>query len=167
MAYADGPRRLLTVLSAGVGYAGDTPFAAVADKVEEVGSAVVDLPVAQKLKRGPDHGEVVVDPDEGIVDALLDLRRSGAADAFGEGVDGHLGRLSVAHEDQDTTGEPRLLDRGGVALCHAVEHGLHGGEDGLLFGGGGEGKRRQENTECGEGQEELQTSHRSGVYTLS
>ena len=125
------------VFAAGIGDAGDEPFAAGADEVEEVGSAVVDFAVGVEVEGGPDDGEIVVDLDERVVDALLDLGFAGLAYAVGEGFDGHLGGLAVAHEDHGCARDCRRLDGGCVARGHAGEHGVDGGEDGVFFGCGG------------------------------
>jgi len=131
------------VFAAGVGYAGDEPFAVGADEVEEVGAAVVDFAVGEEVEGGPDYGEVVVDADEGVVDALFDLgwglRGAGTGNAVGEAVGGHLAGVAVAHEDHSGSGDEGGLDSGGVAVGHAGEEGVDGNEDGLFFrslGGG-------------------------------
>ena len=126
----DGFRRRLlllgwAVVAAGVGYARDQPFAVFADEVEEIGAAVVDFAVDEEVEWSPDYSEVVVDTDERVVDTLFDLFGSGAPDAFGEGVEGHLGGIAVAHEHHRAAGQEGLFDRGCVAFGHAVEHGLY------------------------------------------
>ena len=98
---------------------------------------MVDFAVDEEVEGSPDDGEVVVDADERVVDAFLDVGGSGLADALGEGFEGHLGGLAVAHQDHGSAGERGLLDGGSVTLGHAVEERLDGGEDGLLFGGCG------------------------------
>ncbi len=81
----------------GVGDGGDEPLAVDLHEVEEVGATVVGLAVDEEGERGPDDGEVVVDADEGVVDALFNVRLNagfgGLADALGEGFDGELGGL--------------------------------------------------------------------------
>jgi len=93
---------------------------------------VVDLAINEEIKRSPDYGEVVIDVDEWIVNAFFDLRFAGLAYALGERFKGHLRGFAVAHEHHGSAGECGGLDRSGVSFGHAVEHGLDGGEDGLL-----------------------------------
>ena len=133
--------------AAGVGDRGDEPLAVLADEVEEIGAAVVDFAVAEKFEGRPDDGEVVVDANERIVDALFDLCGSGVGEVRGEVVEGHADGLAVAHQDQGAAGEQRRADGGGVAMGHAVEQGLHGRENGLFFRSGGVGGERDEDAE--------------------
>jgi hypothetical protein len=121
------------VVAAGVGYAGDEPLAVLADEVEEVGAAVLDLAVDEEVEGRPNDGEIVIDTDERIVDSLLDLLGAGFTDMRGEVLEGHLSGLAVAHQDHDAVGKRGLADGGGIALRHAGEHRLDGGEDGLIF----------------------------------
>ncbi len=134
----------------GVGDAGDEPFAVDADEVEEVGAAVVDLAVDEEVEGRPDDGEIAVDADDRVVDALFDAGGRGAGDALGECGEGHLRGLSVAHEDERASGQERELDGSGVAVGHAVEEGVDGGEDGSVFWGGGVGGHRS----CGSREKE-------------
>lgn len=121
------------VFAAGVGYAGDEPFAIDADEVEEIGAAVVDFAVGEKFKRRPDDGEVVVDADEGVVNALFDRGLFGVAsrlaEAVGKSLDGHLVRLAVAHEDHVGGGDGGGFDGCSVTAGHAVEELVDRGED--------------------------------------
>ena len=94
---------------------------------------MIDFTVDEEVERGPDDGEIVVDADEGIVDALFDLGGSRTAHTIGEGVGGHLARFAVAHQYHVGTWDEGLFDRGGVAFGHTVEHRLDRSEDGLLF----------------------------------
>jgi len=100
---------------------------------------VVNFSVDEEVEWSPDDGEIVVDADERVVDALFYLgwwlRCAGAAYAVGEGVGGHLAGGAVAHEDHGGAGNEGGFDGCGVAFGHAVEHGFDGSEDGLLFGG--------------------------------
>lgn len=121
------------VFAAGVGYAGDAPFAILPDHVEEIGAAVVDFAVDVEVEGRPDDGEVVVDFDEGVVDTLFDFGGAGDGDLAGEIFEGHLHGFAVAHQDHDPAGEGGLPDSGGVARGHAGEHRLDGGEDGLFI----------------------------------
>ena len=66
-----------TILPPGIGDAGNQPFAVCADKVEQVRAAVVDLAVHQEIEWGPDHGQIVIDAHQRIVNALLDLALPG------------------------------------------------------------------------------------------
>jgi hypothetical protein len=68
------------VFASGVGDAGDTPLPFGANKVEEVGAAMIDLAIQKEVKGRPDDGEIVVDADNGIVDSFgnRDLCSSGA-----------------------------------------------------------------------------------------
>jgi len=144
------------VFAAGVGYAGDEPFSVGADEVEEIGAAVVDLAVGEEVKGSPDYGEVVVDADEGIVDALFYLRGrlgcAGFTDSVGEAVGGHLAGVAVAHEDHGCSGDEGGLDGGGVAVGHAGEESVHWSEDSLFFwslgveGGGKKNADKQESS---------------------
>ena len=97
---------------------------------------MVDFAVDVEVEGSPDDGKVV-DLDERVVDALLDLGFAGLAYAVGEGFDGHLGGLAVAHEDHRRAGDPRQLDSGCVACGHACEHGVDGGQEGVFVGCGG------------------------------
>ena len=124
---------------AGVGDAGDEPFSVYADHVEEVGAAVVDFAVDQEVKGCPDHGKIVVDADERIVNALFYLVFAGLADTLGKSFEGHLRRFAVAHEHHGSAGECGSFDRRGISFRHAVEHGVDGSEYCLLIGGLGEG----------------------------
>ena len=99
---------------------------------------MIDFAVDEEVEGRPNYGEIVVDADERVVDALCDFGGagvSGMADALGEGVGCHLAGCAVAHEDHGGSGDEGLFDDGGVALGHAVEHGIDGSEDGLLFRG--------------------------------
>ena len=127
------------VFAAGVGDGSDEPLAVGVDEVEEIGAAVVDFAVGEEFERGPDYGEVVVDANEGIVDALFDfcwwLRCAGAAYTVGEVVSRHLAGIAVTHEDHGCSRDEGGLDGGGVAVGHAGEENIDGGQDGLFFGG--------------------------------
>ena len=94
---------------------------------------MVDFAVDEEVEGGPDDGEIVVDADERIVNALFDLGGSGTADAIGEGVGGHLAGFAVAHEDHSGSGDEGFFDCCGIAFGHALEHRLDGSEHGLLF----------------------------------
>ena len=133
--------------AAGVGDRGDEPLAILADEVEQVGAAVVDFAVAEKFEGSPDDGEVVVDANERMVDALFDLRGSGMGEMIGKVVEGHANGLAIAHEDHGAAGQQGRADGGGVAMGHAVEQGLHGGENGLFFRSGGVDGDRDEGAE--------------------
>src|ERR1700756_972415 len=117
-----------TVFAACVGYGSDEPLAVGANEVEEIGAAVIDLAVDEEVEGCPDYGQVVVDADERVVNALFDLRGrlggAGAADSAGEVVAGHLAGFAVAHEDEDCSGEQGFFDGSGVAVGHAGEHGV-------------------------------------------
>src|ERR1700761_2284270 len=157
------------VVAAGVGYAGDEPLAVLADEVEEVGAAMLDLAVDEEVERRPDDGEIVVDFDERVVDALFDLLGAGLADAGGEVFEGHLRGLAVAHEDHDSAGEGRLFDGGGVTRGHAGEHGLDGGEDRLVRGIGRscvEGERAEGGQDGQGGDESAHGPPSYGIYSL-
>ncbi len=131
------------VFAAGVGYGGDGPFAVDLGHIEKVGAAVVDFAIDVKVEGRPNDGEVVVDLDDRVVDAFFDCGFARLAYAVGEGFKGHDGGLAVAHEDHGAAGHSRRLDGGGVAVGHAVEHGVDGGEDGVFFRGGGEERNRE------------------------
>src|SRR4029077_8782982 len=75
-----------TIFPSGIRDAGDQPFAVGADKVEKVRSAVVHLPVHQKIKWRPDHGQIVVDAHQRIMNALLNLCLAGFAYRVGKSV---------------------------------------------------------------------------------
>ena len=138
------------VVAAGVGYARDEPLAILADEIEEVGATVLDLAIDQEVEGRPDDGEVVVDADERVVDSLLDLLCAGFTDTRGEILEGHLSRFAVAHQDHDAVGKRGLPDGGGIALRHAIEHGVHRGEDCLFVRGiGWSGGVEREREECG------------------
>ena len=70
----------------------------------------------------------------GVVDPLLDVRRSWLSNTLREGVKGHSSRLAVAHQHHCAAGQQWCLDCRRVTLGHAVgtspaqEH-----KDGLLF----------------------------------
>ena len=123
-----------TVFSCDVGYAGDEPLSVSADEVEEIGPAVIDFAVDEEFEGSPNYGEVVVDADKGVVDALDVVGSTGAADAFGKGVEGHLNGFAITHEDYGPAGQEGELESGGVVVSHGVEHRPDGGEDGLLCG---------------------------------
>lgn len=140
----------------GVGDAGNHPFSVLTDEIEEICSAVIDLAVDQKVERGPDYGEVVVDAHQRIVYALFDVRSAGSADPFGEGVEGHLGGLAVAHEDHGAAGQSWFFDSCGAAFRHAVKHCLYGSKDGLLFRCRSVERGREEAGECCAGKKQMQ-----------
>lgn len=140
--------------AAGVGDGGDQPLAVLADEREEVRAAVVFLAVDEDIEGRPDDGEVMIDADEGLVDALLDTRGGWLGDALGEGLEGHLQGLAFAHEGERSAREERRADGGGIAVGHAIEESVNRREDGLLLVGrsgcvqsgaeGGEEKERAE-----------------------
>ena len=151
-----GVRRLLrrAVFAAGVGDAGDRPFAVGFDEIEEVGAAVVDLAVDEEVEGRPDYSQIVVDLDERIVDALFDLSLAGFADAIGEVFNGHFGGFAVTHEDENRGRQRGGLDGRCVAVGHAVEHGVDGGENRIFLRGGGrerdcEGAKAERGCDCG------------------
>ena len=100
---------------------------------------MIDFAVDEEVEGSPDDGEIVVDADERVVDALFDLgwwlRGAGTAYAVGEGFGGHLAGVAVAHEDHGCPGDEGGFDRCGIALGHAVKHGVDGSEDCFFFGG--------------------------------
>ena len=123
------------VFSSGIGYACDQPLSVFADEVEEVGAAVVDFAVDEEVEWSPDYGEVVVDADERVMDALFNFGGAGmggVADAVGEGIGCHLSGRAVAHQDHSRSGDEGIFDDCGVALGHAVEHGVDWNKDSLL-----------------------------------
>ena len=145
------------VFAAGVGYAGDEPFAIDADEVEEIGAAVVDFAVDEKFKGRPDDGEVVVDADEGVVDALFDGLLCRACRRGRRKLRWSSGGLAVAHEDHGGAGDGGGLDGCCVAVGHAVEDAVDGGEDGVFFWRCGERAGMRQNgcdQGCGESREE-------------
>ena len=79
--------------------AGDNPFTVGMNKVEQVRSAMVHLAIDQKLEGRPDDGEIVVDPDERIMNALFDFGGSRLADPCCEILKSHLSWLAVPHQD--------------------------------------------------------------------
>src|ERR1700759_4952812 len=99
------------VVAAGGGGAGAETLGVLADEVEGVGAAWLDFAVDEKVEGRPDDGEIVVDFDERVVDALFDLLGvcAGLADAGGEVFEGHLRGLAVAHEDHVSAGGGRRL----------------------------------------------------------
>ena len=100
---------------------------------------MIDFAIYGEIEGRPDYGEVVVDLDERVVDALGYRLSAGAwlAYAVGEGFDGHGGGLAVAHEDHGCAGDCGQLDGGCIACRHAGEHGVDRGEDGVFLGRGG------------------------------
>lgn len=146
-----------TVFAACVGYAGDEPLAVGADEVEEIGAAMIDFAVDEKVEGSPDYGEVVVDADERVVNTLFDLGGglggARASDAVGEVVGGHLAGVAVSHEDHGGSGNEGGLDGGGVAVGHAGEESVDGSEDGLFFGSLGWGLGVEGDEEKGGGEE--------------
>jgi len=119
--------------------AGDNPLTIRTDKVEQVGPAVIYLAIDQKLERGPDHGEIVIDPHQRIMNAFLNVRGSRFSYPVCEIFKSHLRRLPVPHEHHRAAGQQRFLDRGGVALRHAIKHLRYRREDRLLLSAIGQG----------------------------
>jgi len=121
------------VFAAVPGDGGDAPLVVDAHEVEEVGAAVVDFAVDGEVEGGPDYSEVIVDVDDGVVDGFADGGAwgvgGGVADAFGEGFDGELGWFAVVEVDEFGSGDGWGFDGCGVAMAHAFEDGLDGGED--------------------------------------
>jgi hypothetical protein len=50
-------------LRTGIGNARDYPSSVHTDQIEQICSAVIDLPIDQKVERCPHHGEIAIDPD--------------------------------------------------------------------------------------------------------
>jgi hypothetical protein len=123
------------VFCAGVGDAGDHPFSVDANHIEEICSAVIDFSIDQKVEWRPYDGEIVVDPDEWIVNAFFNLRLTGFTYELREGIEGHLCGLAVAHEHHCATGKRRRFNGHGIPLRHAIKHGMDGGKHGLLVRG--------------------------------
>ena len=100
---------------------------------------MVDFAVDEEVEGSPDDGEIVVDADERVVNALFDLggrlRGAGAAYTVCEGFGGHLAWIAVAHENHGCAGDEGCFDGCGVAPGHAVEHGIDGSKDGFFFRG--------------------------------
>ena len=117
----------------GIGDACNEPLAIFADESEQVGAAVVNFVIQEKIEGRPDYSEVMIDAHERVVNALLDARGSRPRNPFRKSFEGHLGGLSVAHEHHGAAGQKRTLDRGGVALRHTIEQSLNRREYGLLF----------------------------------
>ena len=112
---------------------------------------MVDLAIDEEVEGSPDYSQIVVDPEQRIVDAFFYLGLARLPDAVGEGFKGHLRGFTVAHEHHGAAGECGSFDGGGVSFGHSVEHGVNGGEDGLLvsgLGGGGDGESGGE--DCGD-----------------
>ncbi len=65
------------------------------NKVEQVRPAVIHLAIHQKLERSPHHRQIVVDPHEGIMNALLNFRGSRFPHPVRKILKGHLNRLAV------------------------------------------------------------------------
>lgn len=149
-----------TGFAAGIGNGGDTPLAVDADEAEQVSAAVIDLAVTEEVEGRPDHGEVVVDADEGMMDALLDARGAGLRDAGGKVIEGHLDGLAVAHQGERSTGQQRRAHRVGVTVSHAVEESLHRSENGLVFRG-----RGAEGRAAGSEQKEREDEFRHGGHS--
>ena len=98
-------------LRPGIGNARNHPSSVDTNHVEQVCSAVIDLPIDQKIERRPHHGEIVIDPNQWIVNAFFNLCRPGFAYALREGLKGHLRGLAVAHKHHGATRERRCLNR--------------------------------------------------------
>ena len=99
---------------------------------------MVDFAVDEEVEGSPDYGEIVVDADEWVVNALFDFGGAGVggmADAVGEGIGCHLAGRAVAHEDHGRSGNEGIFDDDGIPFGHPVEHGFDWDEDGLLCGG--------------------------------
>src|SRR5215472_4524404 len=87
-----------TIVPPSIRDARNHPLAIGANKVEQVGSAMINLAVRQELKRGPHHRQVVIDTHQRIVNALLDLRGSRSSHPLDKRFKGHLDGLAIAHQ---------------------------------------------------------------------
>src|SRR5580704_4241119 len=76
---------------------GDDPLTVRTDNVEQVGAAVVDLAVHQKLERSPHHRQIVIDPHERIMNSLLNLRGARFSYPVRKIFKSHLSRFAVPH----------------------------------------------------------------------
>jgi len=104
------------VLLPGIGNARDYPSSVHTDQVEQICSAVIDFPIDEKIERRPHHGEIVIDPDQWIVNAFFNLGRTGFTDAVREGFQGHLRGLAVAHQHHRASRQRGRLDRRGISF---------------------------------------------------
>ena len=82
----------------------DHPSSVDTNKIEQVCATVIDLPIDEKMERGPHHGEIVFDPDQRIVNALFNLGLTRFSYALREAVKGHLRGLPVAHQHHRAAG---------------------------------------------------------------
>ena len=103
-------------LRAGIGNARDHPSSVDANQIEQVCSAVIDLLIDPKVERRPHHGQIVIDPDQWIMNAFFDLCRTGFTYALREGFKGHLRGPAVAHQHHRSTGQSGRLDRRGISF---------------------------------------------------
>ena len=118
------------VLVARIRDSGDQPLAADVHEVEEIGSAMVRLAIDQEHKGRPNHGEVVIDPNQRLVNAFLDATMAGFGDMIGERFDRHLLRLAFPHQYEHCAWQGRGLDGIGVSMRHPGKQCIDGGEDG-------------------------------------
>jgi len=100
----------------GIGNARDHPPSVDMNQVEQVCSAVIDLPIDQKVERSPHHGEIVIDPDQWIVNAFLNLCLPGFPYALRKGFKGHLRGLAIAHQNHRAARQRGCLDRHSISL---------------------------------------------------
>jgi len=105
-----------TVLPARIGNAGDHPFFFHTHQIEQVGSAVIYLPIDQKIERRPHHRQIVIDPDQWIVNAFFNQCIPWFLYAIREGFKGHLRRLAIAHQHHRATRQRERPDRRGISL---------------------------------------------------
>ena len=103
----------------------DLPSAIFLVEIEEIPAAMIQLAIDIEVKGGPDHGQVVVDVDLRIVDALLDVRGPGCRYAIGPKLDGELAQDAILHHNENSAWEPGSLDGCSITMRHSIEHRLY------------------------------------------
>ena len=110
----------------------DLPFAVFLVETKEIPAAVIELAVYVEIKGRPDDGQVVVDLDLRIVNAFFNVCGSGGCYAIGPKLDCELAQDAILHNDENSAGQPGSLDGDGIAMRHAVEHGLRRSKNSLV-----------------------------------
>jgi hypothetical protein len=95
-----------TARAAVIGQTGNEPAAIAVNQVHYVRTAMVDLASSKGCVRRPDYGDVVVNADERVIDALLPAFGT-ARDNFGkgrnEGVEVELKYLAIPDQSRGAT----------------------------------------------------------------
>ena len=121
-------------LSAVVRNAGDQPALVAANEVEHVGTVMVDPAVNEELITCPDHRDVVIHSDQGIMDGFL-ASFGASSQSLDKRAKVELKNLAVPDDRRTTIRQKNLKHGGLVTLGDTVEECLNRGQDGLRLAG--------------------------------